>query len=574
MPILTQTELQQLLDDIAEAKKNTPPGSKFPLANYLKAKNYSPILQDLDFASEKTVKMTQLQRADGSLSSLTTVPRRTDLLTNIDFSGCELSNCNFNECDLTGSVFYDQIIHNSSFNNAVLNHSSMQNVQFREGQFNHCSFAYSELAQVHFADSLFLHTNLNYLKQFAQVNFDNCFIERTSMLGGAKDASFEQNYGKNKVALILLCWNDRVPLMSATLAEKMLLERGMSSVRMDIMAEVDASQLDQEINQLNLLTKNRIQQLKDEVLHKAQKRAKNEQDAAALFAEEWKKQGISFPLLMIQLMREENEKNTAAFPQMNALYQHAKAVFDKVDGIMLTGGQDMDPRFYGEERHPKTGLPTYADHPELSDPRRDVLEFSLVYMQQRASAPKPLCGICRGSQVIAASYGATIYQELDSPERRQYFVETLQPKEVKPTAPLHSTSRHLVATADKEVLSAIFMHHQGYDLTKAHGLEATASTQTSGGKMIDVVGENLAQNVTLVQAHLEYYVDKEEGTQRGFAPHMSANAADAVFQQFQTRVLAYRNSQVFSHSKSAGFFTTSSTTTDEDDNTPSVESQP
>jgi gamma-glutamyl-gamma-aminobutyrate hydrolase PuuD len=255
---------------------------------------------------------------------------------------------------------------------------------------------------------------------------------------------------------------------------------------------------------------------------------------------------------------------------VSALYSHAKTIFDQVDGILLTGGQDMDPRIYGEKCHPKTSLPTYTDHPEFSDPRRDILEFSLVYMQQRQSAPKPLCGICRGSQVIAASYGATIYQELDSPERRQYLVEPIQPKSIKTTAPLYSTGRTLTSLADKEALNVMFMHHQGYDLGQAYGVEATASTQTSGGKVIDTVGENLQQNITLTQAHIEYYMDREEGGKGGFSPHVSANTAGSILKQFQTRVLAYcQNQRLLSYVIPNMFFTTKDTVLKEQSEHPS-----
>lgn len=602
---ITQSEFEKILDDILLYKKGLHPGAKLPLAAYLKEKGYSSILQNLNFAVPgKTVSTLQMQRTDGSLVSATKLPRRTDLLNNIDFTGCKIKKCQFDECDLSGSIWCDQVIRGSSFNNTVINHASFHGVRFINNHFTQTSFDYSTLNNLLFLGNHFLRTRFNYLKQLCKLTFTDCIMQQASILGGAravdviinnspgaslshvselltdKEIAMHQVKKTNTKPAVLVSWNNVTPLLTATLAEKMLLAQGMYPVRMDVMPEVDAALLDKEINTLNALTQHRLQQLKDDVLAKAKKLATKSpkelsyetqsksdiaeqcsvkasaDDISTIFTAEWKKQGISFPLLMIQIMREENTKKPSAFPQMSTLYSHAKAIFNQVDGVLLTGGQDMDPRIYGEKCHPKTGLPTYTEHPELSDPRRDILEFSLVYMQQRESAPKPLCGICRGSQVIAASYGATIYQELDSPERRQYLVEPIKPKSIKTTTPFFSTGRALASVADKEATNVIFMHHQGYDLGQAFGVETTASTQTSGGKVIDIVGENLQQNITLTQAHIEYYMDQEEGAKGGFAPHVSASTAGSILQQFQTRVLAYcQNQRLLSHVIPNMFFT-------------------
>ncbi|HHF0524449.1 TPA: gamma-glutamyl-gamma-aminobutyrate hydrolase family protein [Legionella anisa] len=608
---ITQSEFEKILDDILQYKKELPPKSKFPLAAFLRGKGYPPILQNLNFAVPgKTVNMIQMQRADGSLVSATKLPRRMDLLNNIDFTGCEIKNCQFDVCDLSGSIWYDLNIHNSSFNNTVINHASFHKVRFINCHFTQATFDYSKLSDLLFVENNFLRTSFNYLKQFHKVMFTDCFFQQVPMLGGThsveviinnspekklsqvsellidKQIAMKQIKKTNTKPAILVAWNNVAPLMTAVVAEKMILAQGMYPVRMDIMAEVDAALLDEEINKLSGLTQKRVQQLKSEAIEKAKKfetklpqektdlnhehHAVHSEDVLAhehsgtnenilsVISTERKKQSICFPLLMIQIMREENAKDPSAFPQMAALYRHAKTIFDQVDGVLLTGGQDMDPRFYGAERHPKTGLPTYIDRPEFSDPRRDILEFSLVYMQQRASAPKPLCGICRGSQVIAAAYGATIYQELDSPERRQYLVEAIELKSIKATAPLYSTSKTLKSVADKEVPDVIFMHHQGYNLETADGIEATASKKTSGGKVIDVVGENLSQNITLVQAHIEYYLDREKEGAHGFSTLVSANTAESIFKQFQTRVLAYYQNQRLLRYLTSGLFFTKS----------------
>ncbi len=72
-----------------------------------------------------------------------------------------------------------------------------------------------------------------------------------------------------------------------------------------------------------------------------------------------------------------------------------------VDALVLAGGQDVTPDYYGEE-------PTQAIG-EI-DRSRDAFEFALLAEAIRAG--KPVLGICRGAQVINVGLGGTLYQDL------------------------------------------------------------------------------------------------------------------------------------------------------------------
>lgn len=71
------------------------------------------------------------------------------------------------------------------------------------------------------------------------------------------------------------------------------------------------------------------------------------------------------------------------------------------DGIMFTGGNDIDPVFYGEAPHPKLGK---------INPVRD--EFELKLCRLALENDKPVLGICRGVQVMNVAMGGTLYQDL------------------------------------------------------------------------------------------------------------------------------------------------------------------
>lgn len=73
------------------------------------------------------------------------------------------------------------------------------------------------------------------------------------------------------------------------------------------------------------------------------------------------------------------------------------------DGFLFTGGQDVDPGLYGQERREKCGVPCTL---------RDELEREVFLHARRAD--KPMFGICRGIQVFNVLCGGTLYQDLPS----------------------------------------------------------------------------------------------------------------------------------------------------------------
>lgn len=76
-------------------------------------------------------------------------------------------------------------------------------------------------------------------------------------------------------------------------------------------------------------------------------------------------------------------------------------LLSKVDGILFTGGYDIDPACYGHPYHPLAGK---VDHD------RDQLEIHLV--KSMAQTGKPFFGICRGLQVINVALGGSLYEHL------------------------------------------------------------------------------------------------------------------------------------------------------------------
>lgn len=73
------------------------------------------------------------------------------------------------------------------------------------------------------------------------------------------------------------------------------------------------------------------------------------------------------------------------------------------NGLLLTGGPDIDPSYYDEEPLPKLGCIT---------PERDRLEVLLV--REFAAMGKPIFAVCRGEQVLNVALGGSLYQDIYS----------------------------------------------------------------------------------------------------------------------------------------------------------------
>ncbi len=80
-----------------------------------------------------------------------------------------------------------------------------------------------------------------------------------------------------------------------------------------------------------------------------------------------------------------------------------RAIYDRLDGLLLAGGGDISPNHYGDQPHERLGT---------IDPPRDMAELRLAHWA--AADGKPMLGICRGVQLINVALGGSLYQDIPS----------------------------------------------------------------------------------------------------------------------------------------------------------------
>lgn len=184
-----------------------------------------------------------------------------------------------------------------------------------------------------------------------------------------------------------------------------------------------------------------------------------------------------------------------------------KQLTEMCDGILLTGGHDVSPERYGEEKIKACGA---------CCPQRDAMESLLL--REALAHELPVFGICRGIQFLNAALGGTLYQDI--PLQRPSRLEHHQ------TPPYHIPSHEvsiyrespLYELLQKDTLAVNSYHHQGIRRL-ADGLKAMASADDG---LIEAVYMPDRKFVWAVQWHPEFSHLTDEDSRKIFSAFVSA----------------------------------------------------
>jgi putative glutamine amidotransferase len=158
-------------------------------------------------------------------------------------------------------------------------------------------------------------------------------------------------------------------------------------------------------------------------------------------------------------------------PPDAAVVEAPDRLLDRLDGLLLAGGADVDPSFYGAEAHPET---------TATWPERDRFELALA--RRALERRMPVLGICRGMQLLNVARGGTLVQHLPetighTDHRRSPGVfgdheVTLQPASLAARA------------AGAETLDVKSHHHQGLGLL---GEDLIATGWAGGREVVEAI---------------------------------------------------------------------------------------
>ncbi|WP_209306721.1 gamma-glutamyl-gamma-aminobutyrate hydrolase family protein [Microbacterium paludicola] len=161
------------------------------------------------------------------------------------------------------------------------------------------------------------------------------------------------------------------------------------------------------------------------------------------------------------------------------------AVLERLDGLIVAGGADVDPARYGAEAHPRTDAPQTL---------RDEWEFALL--ERALELDLPFLGICRGMQVLNVLRGGTLHQHLpDVVGDARYQLG----RGVFARVAVEVDEGSRLATLVGERIQAPVYHHQAID-RPGEGLVATARSADGIVEAVELEG---ATHGLAVQWHPE-----------------------------------------------------------------------
>ncbi|MCR5820297.1 MAG: gamma-glutamyl-gamma-aminobutyrate hydrolase family protein [Bacteroidaceae bacterium] len=207
-----------------------------------------------------------------------------------------------------------------------------------------------------------------------------------------------------------------------------------------------------------------------------------------------------------------------------------RATLDRIDGLLLSGGGDLNPLYMGEEPLPALGSVNHE---------RDLAELLLIRMA--ADRQIPILGICRGIQMLTAALGGEVYQDIAS----QHILPAKE-KRIKHSQDLdRSCPSHTVSVKEGSLLSRIFpdtttlavnsFHHQA---VKDPGQRLRICATAPDG-VIEAVESAEYKSILGVQWHPEGFMLAGDESMKPLFQWLANEAADfAAARHFHDRNLS------------------------------------
>ena len=194
----------------------------------------------------------------------------------------------------------------------------------------------------------------------------------------------------------------------------------------------------------------------------------------------------------------------------------AEALVDGIDGLLLSGGSDLHPEYYGEEPMPELNV---------TIPERDEFEMAVVGCALRRGLP--IFGICRGMQLLNVALGGTLYQDIPAQLGRETLKHRQETPKWQPTHEIEVHKASVVAEITGRYAVKVNSYHHQAIKDLAEGL--VISARSADGVIEAVEYRELSERwVVGVQWHAEAMRGVGHEHRAFFSAHVEAAERHAL----------------------------------------------
>ena len=183
---------------------------------------------------------------------------------------------------------------------------------------------------------------------------------------------------------------------------------------------------------------------------------------------------------------------------------------DAIDGVLLSGGVDVEPGRYGQEPHPTV---------DTTDADRDAAEIALI--RAALERDKPIFAICRGLQILNVALGGTLIQDLPT-EKPSTIIHSQSERNIPRPETVHSiqidSDSRLARIVGANVMQVNSLHHQALSEI-ADGLSVTARAEDG---VIEAAEMTDRRFVVAIQCHPEELAAWQPESKRLFSAFIEA----------------------------------------------------
>ena len=163
----------------------------------------------------------------------------------------------------------------------------------------------------------------------------------------------------------------------------------------------------------------------------------------------------------------ENIRRAGGIPILAVNNDCAEEYADLADGLLLSGGKDVEPKLYGQEK-----MFDFV----ITDPQRDDLEYKII--KAFVDRKKPIWGICRGIQILNVYFGGTLTQDIPTQLGGDHSKGVCHPVRIK--------SDSILGNLYGESMEVNSYHHQALDKL-GDGFQAIAWGESNGHTFAEAI---------------------------------------------------------------------------------------